>query len=173
MTLQHITFSPSLCECVVELSYEDTEENPKHKVWFFHKVCNKHLPLAQKNKSKLKDSNLKSKRDEIEKHHRKLLDDNRIRHLANFENAEERKQRKETAKLLAKSKDTERHALMMDAKIQEERRREQVFLDNHEDESMYRLLTGMYSPYAFDGEEVYQAILKESRDAQGIQPDNE
>ena len=167
MTIQHITFSPSLCECVVELSYEDIESNPQHKVWFFHKVCDKHLPLV-KNKPKLKDTELKQKRDSISSHHQKLLEDNRIRHLDRFDNAEERKQRKETIKTLVKSKDTEYHGLKMDGIIQEERRREQRALDDHEDNSMHRLLTGLYSPYAFDGEEVYQAILKESREAQGI-----
>ena len=168
MTTQHITFSPSLCECVVELSYEDTDNPPENKLWFFHKVCDKHLPLV-KNKPKLKDTELKQKRDSISKHHEKLLSDNRIRHLDTFDNAEERKQRKETIKLLVKDKDTEKHGLKMDAVIQEERRREERALDSHEDNSMHRLLTGVYSPYAFVAEEVYETILKESREAQGIE----
>ena len=147
LTLQHITFSPLLCECVIELSYEDTDNPIENKLWFFHKVCTKHLPLVE-NKPQLSDNELKQKRDSISKHHEKLLSDNRTRHLNNFDNAEERKQRRETAKELIKSKDTEKHGLKMDAVIQEERRREQKALDDHEDNSMHRLLTGIYSPYA-------------------------
>lgn len=164
MTLQHITFSPLLCECVIELQYEDTDNPPENKLWFFHKVCDKHLPLVQ-NKPKLKDTELKQKRDAISQHHQKLLENNRTRHLQNFDNAEERKQRKETIKLLVKDKDTEKHALKMDAVIQEERRKEQKALDDHEDNSMHRLLTGIYSPYAFISEAVYEKIQQENREA--------
>ena len=91
MTLQHITFSPLLCECVIELQYEDTDNPPENKLWFFHKVCDKHVPLV-KDKPPLSDNELKQKRDSISKHHEKLLLDNRTRHLAAFDNAEERKQ---------------------------------------------------------------------------------
>jgi len=164
MVLQHITFSPLLCECVIELSYEDTDNPPENKLWFFHKVCDKHLPIV-KNKPPLKDNELKQKRDSISKHHQTLLENNRTRHLKNFDNAEERKQRKETIKVLAKSKDTEQHALKMDAIVQEERRREERALDDHEDTSMHRLLTGIYSPYAFVAQEVYDKIIQENAEA--------
>ena len=53
----------------------------------------------------------------------------------------------------------------MDEKIQEERRRKPKALDDNEDNCMHRLLTGIYSPYAFISENVYETIQQENREA--------
>ena len=158
MTLQHQTFT-SICGCVIEQLHEpDSGLDPVPII--LHKVCDKHLTVV-KDLPKLSQEEHKAKRDPIIKNYEKLLTDNRIRHLNDFDNHEDRKAKLETIKELAKSLDTEKHALKMDAVMQSERRFQEGFLARHEDEQMQRLLTGLYSPYAFFAKEVHDAILAE------------
>lgn len=163
MTLQHITFSPTICKCVIEFQYEDTDNPPENTLWFFHNVCSKHEPLV-KNKPKLSDNTLKQKRDIISSHHQKLLSDNKINNLKHLDEDPNRVQKANTAKELIKSMDTEQLGLKIEADLQEEKRKIETILDNHADNSMQNLIIGIYSPYAFiAGQEVLDAINQESK----------
>jgi hypothetical protein len=169
MVLYHQTFSPSTCECVIEEQFEHNEvtgDNEQPTLWFFHKICNKHLPLVE-NKPKLSKSKLSNKRKEIADHHLKLLEDNRKRHLKEFDEHPTRKQQLETIEQMKTTTFTA-HALRIQAKLNEERDRQVKVLDDHEDNSMNFLLVGIHSPYAFIAQDVYDAIRQEQREANPV-----
>lgn len=170
----HQTFSPSTCQCIIEeqFEYDDvTGENGQPSLWFFHRVCEKHLPLV-KDKPKPSPELLRTQRQKIVDHHRMLLDKNRTRHLKEFDNHPNRKQKLETINELKKSLDTERFALKMEAQEAEERRKQESLLDAHEDKSMDILVMGIYSPYAFIAQEVYDAMREEQKQANPIIPND-
>jgi len=165
MVLYHQTFSPSTCECVIEQQFEhdeETELNSNPTLWFFHNVCSKHLPLVEK-KPRLGTNQVKQKIEEISKHHEFLLSRNRERHLKDHDEHPSRKQKREVIKQMKLSKNTEKHALLMESQLDAERVKTEGFLDNHDLESMGTLLVGLHYPYAFGSESVYDAIIKEQR----------
>lgn len=160
MTLKHQTWYPNTCKCIIEEQFDDEDETIPKTILFFHSICSKHLPLVE-SKPQLKDKDLKQKREQIINHHRKLLDDNRIRHLKQFDEHPNRKQKLDTIKEMKKSLDTEQLGLRMEEQFNMERIKQEKFLDNHEDESMDFLLSGIHSTYAFISQEVYDKILEE------------
>ncbi len=160
MTIQHQTWSPAICSCVIEQQFDDSTDNPQPQLLFFHKVCDKHVHLV-KEKPKLKSEDLAAKKSAVIAHKEKLLRDNRIRHLRTFDEHENRKQLLETIKEISKSRDTEKYGLKLEAQFHEERRKQIKFLDEHENNSMEMMLLGIHSPYAFNAQEVYDTILDE------------
>jgi len=169
MVLYHQTFSPSTCECVIEEQFEHNEitgQNEQPTLWFFHKVCSKHEPLV-KNKSQLSKTKLNNKRKEIADYHSKLLEDNRKRHLKDFDEHPNRKQQQEALNEMRMTALGE-HALKIEAKFNLEREKQLKFLDDHEDTSMHTLLLGIHSPYAFIAQDVYDAIRQEQKEANPI-----
>ncbi len=164
MVLQHITWKPDTCDCVLE---QQVDEGVDPTLWFFHSVCPKHLPLVQ-NKPQLSKAQLKSKREIIASHHKKLLDANRVRHLKQFDEDPTRKQKLGTIKELLKTLDTQQVALRMESQAMEDRIIQERFLDKHEGDSMDYLLMGIYSPYAFIAQDVYDRILEEQRQKNGV-----
>ena len=161
MVLYHQTFSPSACGCVIEQQFEHDEVtglNDNPQLWFFHFVCAAHEPLV---KNKPKPANIEQQRKKIIDHHTKLLQDNRQRHLKDFDEHPSRKQKRDAINEMKKLFDTEKHALRMEAAMDQERDTTVVFLDKHQDESMDYLLTGLHSPYALVAQEVYDKIMQE------------
>jgi len=162
MTIYHQTFSPSTCECVIEEQFEYNETTKlvegESSLWFFHKVCTRHEALVI-NKPKLSDSKLKQERDKIINHHKTLLQNNRVRHLNDFENNQ--KNKRDIIKELKKDKNTEPIALGLESEIAAEKSHNESFLDGHETKSMNTLLLGIFSPYAFNAQEVYDKIREE------------
>jgi hypothetical protein len=163
MVLYHQTFSPSTCSCIIEEQFEHDPEtglNGNASLWFFHYVCPKHEPLV-KNKPKLSNEEFDKKIIDTVKHHEFLLSENRKRHMKDFDEHPVRKQKTESIKWMKMLKSTEKHALKMEAALDSERIRTVNFLDNHDNDSMHYLLSGLYSPYAFIAQEVYDQIKKE------------
>jgi len=168
--LYHQTFSPSTCDCVIEEQFEHDEEtglNSEPTLWFFHHICDKHISLVE-NKPKLSLKDWNNQKDKIIKHHEFLLADNRKRHLKTFDENPQRKQRAEAIKQMKESKLSERHAESMQIVLDSERTRTLAFLDNHEIESMDKLLTGLHSKYALIGQDVYAKIREEQKQANPI-----
>lgn len=160
--LQHQTYSPSTCECVIEQLVDYSKDPVDIKVWFFHNVCKKHEPIV-KNKVKLSLVDWTKKRDDIVRHHELLLKENRERHLKTWDEHQHRKQMRASINEMKMSKVTERHALAMEAKLESDREKTVNFLDGHELESMSYLLTGLHSTYALISDEVYDVILEEQK----------
>ena len=159
MTIQHQTWSPNTCSCVIEQQFDDEHLDRDPELLFFHNVCEKHEPLVA-DKPKLKMQDWDSKRKQILSHKENLLRQNRIRHLNTFEAHPERQNKFVLANDPASKKYSER----MIHELEEDRRRQEVFLDNHEQKAMERLLVGTYSRYAFLAKDVYDAIIKEQRE---------
>jgi hypothetical protein len=61
---------------------------------------------------------------------------------------------------------SERYALTLEAKMEADRLSQVAFLDNHDSESMERLVLGVHSPYALIAQEVYDAIKEEQKQPQ-------
>lgn len=170
--LYHQKVSPSVCKCVYEEQFEyDTvakEVIGQPSLWFFHNVCERHEPLV-KNKQQLKKADLDKNRQDIADHHLFLLQNNRQRHLKDFDEHPERKKVKDILIEMKKSANivTKNRASKIESQIDEERKSQERFLDNHEDKSMNEVLIGIHSPYAFNAQEVYDAIQQEFRQANG------
>lgn len=163
MVLYHQRFSPVTCECVIEEQFERDETtglNGPSSLWFFHVICERHQPLI---KPKLSKSKFEKKVNAIIKHHEFLLSENRKRNLKDFDEHPIRQQQLQTARELINS-GFRSHGLRMDAELQSERIRVENSLDRHEDESMFKLLSGLYSPHAFLGQDVYDKIKQEQKD---------
>ena len=162
----HQTVSPSVCNCVYEEQFDfDTElNNPVSdpSLWFFHNVCERHLPLVS-NKQPLKKADLDKKKEDATNHQLFLLSNNRTRHLKQWDEHPKIKGIKDIATEMKKSPDskTRERANKIEAVMDEQRRGQERFLDKHEDDSMNNLLLGIHSPYAFNAQEVYDAILEE------------
>jgi|SRR6476659_952111 len=160
--IYHQTFSPSNCQCVFEQEFNHDEEtglNGQTRFLFAHKICSKHEHLV-KNKPKLSLTDWNKKRQEIVKHKEFLLKRNRDRHLKDFNEHPTRKERREAIQQMKLLKDTERHALKIEEQMQVEYDHQIRFLNNHEDESMSQMLTGLHSPYALIAKEVYDIVMQ-------------
>lgn len=170
--LYHQKVSPSVCKCVYEEQYEYDpvlkEPISQPSLWFFHEVCERHEPLV-KNKPQLKKADIDKKRDDVANHQLFLLQNNRQRHLKDFDEHPERKKVKDILIEMKKSVNTvtRNSANKIESQIDEERKAQERFLDNHEDQSMNEILIGIHSPYAFNAQEVYDAIQEEFRQANG------
>ena len=158
----HQTFSPATCECVIE---QEVDDNGNVSLLFFHTVCAKHEPIV-KNKPKLSKQDLDKKRKEVSDKRLKLLSDNRIKNLKQFDDHPQRKQVAESIAEIKRSQN-EQLGLKLEAKFNEERMKVEHALDRHEDKSMDELLIGIHSPYAFNSQEVYDAISEEQKKANG------
>src|SRR6185503_2607981 len=162
MTLiYHQTFSPSSCECVFEQEFDHDEItglNGQPRLLFAHRICSKHEPLV-KNKPKLSLVDWNKKRQDIVKHKEFLLKKNRERHLKDFDEHPTRKEKREAVNQMKMLKDTEKHALRIEEQMQMEYDHQIRVLNNHEDDSMSQMLTGMLSPYAFVAQEVYDKVV--------------
>lgn len=163
MVVQHITWHPATCECIVEVQYDDAEplETKSATLYFFHKICERHQPLV-KNKKALSAAKVKKQREDIIKHHEGLLATNRERHLKTVD--DHLKQKMAAADTLKKSQATEKHGLMIEGEVIAHRHRTTVFLDDHEVKSMDTLVTGLFSENALNAQEVYDAIMQEQPD---------
>ena len=170
--LYHQTVSPSVCSCVYEeqFEYDEVLKQPtgQPSLWFFHNVCERHLPLIS-NKPAIKKADLDKKRQDIANHQLFLLQKNRERHLKDFDEHPQRKKVKEILVEMKNSPDkvTRDGALRVENQIATERLNQEHFLDGHEDKSMNQLLVGIHSPHAFNAQEVYDTIQQEFRQANG------
>jgi hypothetical protein len=162
MVTYHQTFSPSSCDCVFEQEFEHDEEtglNGQPRLLFAHNICSKHEHLV-KNKPKLSLADWNKKRQDIAKHKEVLLKSNRDRHINDFDNHPTRKRDLKAIREMMEFSDTRTFALKMDAKLNVEMDRVIQFLDNHEEESMSRMLLGLHSQYALIAQEVYDTIMQ-------------
>lgn len=166
MVLYHQTVSPSVCNCVYEEQFEfdpiKNEPVGQPFLWFFHNVCERHLPLVS-NKAPLKKADLDKKKEDATNHQLSLLDNNRTRHLKQWDEHPKIKGVRDIANEMKKSPDskTRERANKIEAVMDQQRRNQERFLDQHEDDSMNHLLLGIHSPYAFNAQEVYDAIQEE------------
>ena len=164
--LYHQTVSPSVCSCVYEEQFEyDTVTNQvvgQPTLAFFHNVCERHEPLVI-NKPKINPQVLKNMRQNMAGHKQVLLDNNRTRHLKDFDDNPHRKQIQDSLNEIKKT--MPQAAARMQAEIDNDRTKQEEFLDGHEQKSMNTLVLGIHSPYAFNAQEVYDAIQQEFRQA--------
>lgn len=158
MTLSHQTVTYE-CGCEVE-QLHNPDEGIQPIPIVLNRCCERHEAIV-KDKKRLTMTEFNKKSDEIIKRYKGMLDNNRIRHLNEFDNHPFRKEKKQAVQLMKQFKDTERHALVQEAKMNEERNQTVAFLDNHEQENITRLVTGLNSQYSMFAKEVHDAILAE------------
>jgi hypothetical protein len=73
------------------------------------------------------------------------------------------KEVRRTINTLKFSKETEKHALLLEAQANSERDNIVRGLDGHENSAKAKIFNGLYSPDTFGTEDVYDTILEEQK----------
>ena len=159
MVIHFQTYSPDTCECVIEQQYDDEIEPREVTLAFFHKVCDKHKPLVKPVSKTEFDRKAKSVMDNINV----ALSTNRVKNLHTYDNHPHVKEVRRTINTLKFSKETEKHALLLEAQANSERDNIVRGLDGHENSAKAKIFNGLYSPDTFGTEDVYDTILEEQK----------
>ena len=159
MTTKTQSWTPP-CGCVFEEIYELEDPDTTKRLFFVRNVCSIHEPIV-KNKPKLSKKNLEDKQTEILNTVSTVLQRNKDVNLNGLKNNPNRLSDRVQLKEMKKNANLERHALLLEAKLDAEESDIEVQLDRFTNERIASVTQGIISPYAFTAQEVYDAVRQE------------